>query len=79
MKRTTVTLPEALAETLEREAYRRRTSVSHVVRETLERAFASAGQPLPWRGLVTDGSRPARDMDEELANSWGRSIAGRRR
>jgi len=79
MKRTTVTLTDELVETLEREAYRRRTSVSQVVRDALQRSFASSSAQLPWQGLVNDGRHPARNMDSELAGSWGHKIAGRRR
>ncbi|MBM4416790.1 MAG: hypothetical protein FJ033_00520 [Chloroflexi bacterium] len=44
MRRTTITLPETLVERFQREADRRRTSLLHAVRETLESRF---GGPTP--------------------------------
>jgi Arc/MetJ-type ribon-helix-helix transcriptional regulator len=76
MKRTTVTLPDELARAAEREAHRRRVSLSEVVREAL---FAhldvrtGGPRPLPFVGLGDSGHRStARDFEEILEAEWAR-------
>jgi Arc/MetJ-type ribon-helix-helix transcriptional regulator len=76
MKRTTITLSEDLAAAVEREAHRRRTSVSEVVRAALAAHFR-LDQPrrLPFESLGGSGYRnTARDMEEVLAREWGDAI-----
>jgi Arc/MetJ-type ribon-helix-helix transcriptional regulator len=77
MKRTTVTLPESYAELLNREARRRGTSVSEVVREALAAYLGvSSDKPrrLPFADLGNSGYRhTARDVEEILAEEWGRA------
>lgn len=76
MKRTTISLPEFLATALEREAHRRRVSVSHVVREALAAQLGVAGEKpreLPFVALGRSGHRnTARDFEEILAAEWSR-------
>ena len=74
MKRTTISLPEALAAALNREARRRRVPVSRVVREAIEeRLGLAAGQrrKLPFIGIGRSGYRTtARDVDKILEEEW---------
>jgi Arc/MetJ-type ribon-helix-helix transcriptional regulator len=74
MKRTTVTLPDELAVAVEREARRRRTSVSQVTREALSAHLAidkDKPRRLPFAGLGASGTRTtARDIEEILADEW---------
>ena len=74
MKRTTISLPESLATALEREAHRRRVSVSQVVREALTSQLGlSESEPrkLPFVALGRSGHRnTARDFEEILAAEW---------
>lgn len=74
MKRTTITLSDDLALTLEREARRRRTSVSQVTRDVLGAYFGLGGQEpreLPFAALGHSGyTTTARDMEEILAEEW---------
>ena len=60
MKRTTISLPDDLAARVEREAKRRRVSVSQVTREALESRFGSPGRrrKLPFVVLERSG-KPA--------------------
>jgi predicted transcriptional regulator len=72
MKRTTISLPDDLAAALEREAARRRTSVSQVAREALEAKLGWDGdqaRPLDFIGMVNGGEGDGRlseyvDSDE---------------
>jgi Arc/MetJ-type ribon-helix-helix transcriptional regulator len=77
VKRTTVSLPDELAGALEREARRRRVSVSQVTREALAARLGLAGDataPLPFAALGASGHRTtARDLEEILANEWSRA------
>lgn len=76
MKRTTITLPEDLAEVVDREAARRRVSVSEVVRSALAaQLVGSPGtpRPLPFAGLGRSGFPDlARRVDEILDEDWVR-------
>ena len=77
--RTTVSLPDGLAQLARREARRRGISLSAVIRESLEaslRAPRDAG--LPWQGIVDDPGVEARSLDEALADTWADDIAGHR-
>jgi hypothetical protein len=74
MMRTTVTLPNDLATLLAREARRRETSVSEIVRRAVA-AFLGAsggGRELPFAALGRSGRRhTARDAEKILAAEWG--------
>jgi Arc/MetJ-type ribon-helix-helix transcriptional regulator len=77
MKRTTITLPDELAGALEREAHRRRLSVSEVTREALTAHLGlSTDGPrrIPFAALGASGHRTtARDLEEILATEWTRA------
>jgi Arc/MetJ-type ribon-helix-helix transcriptional regulator len=74
MRRTTITLPDQLATVLQREAQRRRVSVSEVVRRALETHFGLAdGQPrrLPFADLGRSGEPDiAERVEEIIAEEW---------
>lgn len=74
MKRTTITLTDDLAELIEREAQRQRTSVSQVIRQRLALAFlGSQEQPrrIPWAGIVNDPNLVhGENIDTELERDW---------
>jgi len=74
MKRTTITLSDELAVAVEREAHRRRTSVSQVVRDAVAAHIGVSGdgrRSLPFAALGDSGSRStARDFEEVLASEW---------
>jgi predicted transcriptional regulator len=74
MTRITISLPEELAVAVQREAARRRTSVSQVAREALEvRLGRTEGpRPLPFAALGRSGHHTtARDIDAILDAEWG--------
>lgn len=74
MKRTTVTLPEDLAELLDVEARRRHTSVSEVVRQCIVVGLTGSQENprvIPFAALFDDpGMVPADRMDELLQAKW---------
>jgi hypothetical protein len=74
MKRTTITLPEDLAELLDAEARRRDTSVSEVVRQCIVISLTGAPdrpRALPFAALFDDPEMvPAERMDELLKAKW---------
>jgi len=74
MKRTSISLPDAMANALDREARRRGTSVSAIAREALaERLHLRAGEvrELPFVGLGRSGTRDTAQRAEEiLAEEW---------
>ena len=79
MKRTTVSLPDPVAEALNREASRRRVSVSQVVRESLTTtlAISEAGdvRPLPFAALGrSDGSGIAARAEDILDAEWASHV-----
>jgi predicted transcriptional regulator len=72
MRRTTIALPDDLAELLEREARRRNTSASAIVRAALITHFR-LDQPrtLPFANLGRSGRGDvASNLDEVLAKEW---------
>ncbi len=80
MFRTTITLPKELAAILTREAKRRDSSVSAIVRDAVESFLGLTGtkpRRLPFAALGRSGHRhTARDAEKILAREWDR--AGRR-
>ncbi len=73
MKRTTISLPDELAQDVEREARRRRVSLSEVARDALsEHLNRSAASGLPFIGIGRSGKHDtARRAEEILAREWG--------
>lgn len=78
MRRTTVTIPDDVAEILAREARRRDTSVSALVREFIEEGLdltQDRPRAIPWAGLFDDAEMvPARHLDDELKRHWADDI-----
>jgi predicted transcriptional regulator len=76
MRRTTISLPDDLAAALEREAARRRVSVSHVAREAIEaRLGRRTGERrrLPFASLGRSGyTTTSQDVEELLQAAWTR-------
>lgn len=79
MKRATITLPDELAELVDREARRRQTSFSEVVRQYIVLGLSGSEEKpreIPWAGLFQDPDMiPAERMDEELAARWADDLA----
>ena len=76
MKRTTISLPDDLAGFVEREARRRGTSVSDIVRMALTSHF-ELEQPreLPFANLYhSRHSTDAADLEDSLAREWPASL-----
>ncbi|MDQ7857691.1 MAG: CopG family transcriptional regulator [Armatimonadota bacterium] len=75
MRRITISLPDSLAEALNREARRRRVSVSQIAREAIEERLGRTGgrRELPFAALGRSGHRStARDIEEILQAEWDR-------
>jgi len=73
MKRTTISLPDALADALEREARRRRVPLSRVVREGLQAHLGRTGdrREIPFAAIGRSGTHDtARNVDEILSAEW---------
>lgn len=82
MKRTTISWPEEIADAVAREARRRRTSVSEVVREIIDEHFGvSCRRPREISfaavGASSEGDISER-FDEILAKEWADAIANDR-
>lgn len=78
MKRTTITLPDALSHALDREARRRRSSRSQVAREALSRHLGvglSGKREIPFAaiGRSSDG-RGGAELEDVLAEEWADAI-----
>jgi Arc/MetJ-type ribon-helix-helix transcriptional regulator len=77
MKRTTISLPDSVSSLLEREARRRETSASEVVRRALAAYFQVEGvepRDLPFANLGASGhANTARDHEQILRSAWGRA------
>lgn len=74
MTRTTVSLPDDLATLLAREARRRETSVSAIVRRAVESFLGSAAErrDLPFAAVGRSGRRhTARNAEKILTAEWG--------
>ena len=74
MKRTTVSLPDDLAEALAREARRRNRSASEITREALAKHLGlvtGESRSVPFAAVGRSGHRTTgRDMEELLAAEW---------
>lgn len=74
MRRTTVSLPDDLADALAREAHRRSTSASAIARDALERHLhlvPGQARELSFAALGHSGQRTtARDMEKLLVREW---------
>ena len=82
MKRTTVSLPEPVADALAREARRRSVSASQVVREALSETLgideSTGSRPLPFGPLGRSGQHDISErIDEILADEWGNAARDR--
>jgi hypothetical protein len=70
MKRTTIMLPDDLAQLVDRERRRRDVSAATVIREAVEAYLAPASRPLPFIGIANSGGGgefTAATMEEWLA------------
>jgi hypothetical protein len=78
MRRTTISLPDELAERVAREARHRETSAAEVIRTLVEQGLGgAAGGPraLPWVGLFDDPDMvPGEAIDQALAAEWADAI-----
>jgi hypothetical protein len=77
VKRTTISLPDDLALAVEREARRRRVSVSEVARQALSEHLGSDGtkRKLPFAALGRSGQPDLADrMGEILEREWADHI-----
>jgi predicted transcriptional regulator len=74
MKRTTLALPDDLADALVREARRRSTSASAIARDALAKHLQlvpTEARSLPFAALGRSGHHSTgRDMEELLAREW---------
>jgi len=81
MKRTTVSLPDDLAQALDREARRRGASASEITREALQARLGlepGRTRELPFAALGRSGhASTARDMEELLEQEWNDDAHGR--
>jgi predicted transcriptional regulator len=80
MRRTTISLPDDMAQALAREARRQGTSVSAVAREALtERLRLRAGQTrdLPFAALGRSGERDTAHRAEEILDAEWNADSGR--
>jgi Arc/MetJ-type ribon-helix-helix transcriptional regulator len=77
MKRITVSLPDDLASIVQRDARRRHTSVSEVMREAITSHFKlDQRRQLPWANLGRSGhTDTAARAEEILAAEWADAIA----
>jgi predicted transcriptional regulator len=82
MRRTTISLPDELADALEREARRRSLPASAIARDALSDylGFGRAGdeRDLPFAALGRSGHETtARDMEDLLEQEWAPDARGR--
>ncbi len=77
MKRITVSMPDELSRLLEREAERRSTSVSQIVRVSLTQMLGGEEErTIPWAGLVCEPEMTyGSEIDEALEKDWADDIA----
>lgn len=82
MRRTTISLPDELADALEREARRRSLPASAIARDALSEylGIGRAGElrELPFAAVGRSGQQTTgRDMEELLEREWDRDARGR--
>ncbi|HEY5429772.1 MAG TPA: CopG family transcriptional regulator [Solirubrobacteraceae bacterium] len=82
MRRTTISLPDELADALEREARRRSLPASAVARDALSAYLgfgrADARRELPFAAIGHSGQNTTgRDMEELLEQEWASHARGR--
>jgi predicted transcriptional regulator len=82
MRRTTISLPDELADALEREARRRSLPASAIARDALSDylGIGRAGEQrdLPFAAVGRSGQRTtAREMEELLEREWDQDARGR--
>lgn len=81
MKRTTISLPDDLAQALHRAAERRHASASEVAREALQEHLglrADRPRELPFVALGRSGhDSTARDLEQLLEQEWDEQARGR--
>lgn len=82
MRRTTISLPDELADALEREARRHSLPASAIARDALSDylGIGRAGEQreLPFAAVGRSGQRTtARDMEELLERAWDQDARGR--
>jgi metal-responsive CopG/Arc/MetJ family transcriptional regulator len=71
MTRTTITLPDDLAQEVKREAQRRRVSVATIAREALREHVQAAAVPT-FIGIGASGQHDvARNAEQIIAREWG--------
>jgi len=71
MRRTTIGLPEDLADLLADEARQRGTSVSRLVRDLIARGLGGRRREIPWAGVIDDaGMTPGAGVEEALEEGW---------
>jgi Arc/MetJ-type ribon-helix-helix transcriptional regulator len=74
MRRTTVSLPDDLADALVRESRRRHVSASEITRDALAKHLglaAGTARELPFAAVGRSGrASTARDMEELIAREW---------
>lgn len=80
MRRTTLSLPDDIADALAREARRRSTSASAVARDALARHLHMVpgdARPLPFADVGRSGQQTtAQDMEDLIAKEWREGIRG---
>lgn len=74
MKRTTISLPDDLADALGREARRRERSASEIARQALSTHLGLTGtarRELPFAGVGrSGGGTTARELEDQLEREW---------
>ena len=76
MKRITISLPDDLAARIEREATRRQTSVSELIRTAvIDHLGLNRPREIPFAGIGNSGhGHLASQMEELLAETWANDI-----
>jgi hypothetical protein len=78
MRRTTITLPDDLAELVDSEARRQHTSVSDVIRQYIVKSLTGSPEKpreIPFAGLFDDPNMvPGERLDEALSSQWADDI-----
>lgn len=78
MKRTTISLPEDVADRLQREARRLNSSASAVIREALDEHFGPAAKKreIPFAALGRSEGPPWAEDEEALLEGFGEDSLG---